>query len=388
MQRWARLLQATSSASPRCATSTSAASKTGLVSYALRSPCGTLLHPDQRGHEAPESQIDEYLDEYKGPGVQHLAFLTDDILASLRRAARARRSSSSTSTTTTTARCSSACPGCPRTTHEIARAQRARRRRRDGYLLQIFTRNLSARSSSSSSSARTTSRSARATSAPCSARSSATRSAAAPCQGSPHHEHRLLAARIPNNVDLSSTAPAARAGALAAQVPRLVEGYGAGRLPGRRRLPAHGDRAPTPAAGPTSASSHARVPLGHLPLRRRPRPAHRVRRPHRRARVADVPGEHRNALQRHHRHPGRHRARQRRAAARLGATAPSLYDLRNLFQVNVEEGRHLWAMVYLLHGYFGRDGRDEAEALLERRSGDVRQPPHPRRLQPGLPRTG
>jgi len=26
----------------------------------------------------------------------------------------------------------------------------------------------------------------------------------------------------------------------------------------------------------------------------------------------------------------------------LGKTAPSLYDLRNLFQVNVEEGRHLW----------------------------------------------
>src|SRR5437660_2343315 len=52
----------------------------------------------------------------------------------------------------------------------------------------------------------------------------------------------------------------------------------------------------------------------------------------------------------------------------LGHTAPSLYDLRNLFQVNVEEGRHLWAMVYLLHGYFGRDGRDEADALLERRS--------------------
>ena len=58
----------------------------------------------------------------------------------------------------------------------------------------------------------------------------------------------------------------------------------------------------------------------------------------------------------------------------LGKTAPSLYDLRNLFQVNVEEGRHLWAMVHLLHQYFGRDGREEAEALLERRSGDVDKP--------------
>jgi len=58
----------------------------------------------------------------------------------------------------------------------------------------------------------------------------------------------------------------------------------------------------------------------------------------------------------------------------LGATAPSLYDLRNLFQVNVEEGRHLWAMVYLLQKYFGRDGREEAEELLKRRSGDTDQP--------------
>ena len=58
----------------------------------------------------------------------------------------------------------------------------------------------------------------------------------------------------------------------------------------------------------------------------------------------------------------------------LGQTAPSLYDLRNLCQVNVEEGRHLWAMVYLLHKYFGRDGREEAEDLLVRRSGHVDNP--------------
>ncbi|HBF23035.1 MAG TPA: benzoyl-CoA 2,3-epoxidase subunit BoxB [Planctomycetes bacterium] len=58
----------------------------------------------------------------------------------------------------------------------------------------------------------------------------------------------------------------------------------------------------------------------------------------------------------------------------LGHTAPSLYDMRNLFQVNVEEGRHLWAMVYLLHRYFGKDGRNEAEGLLERRSGNEDRP--------------
>ena len=58
----------------------------------------------------------------------------------------------------------------------------------------------------------------------------------------------------------------------------------------------------------------------------------------------------------------------------LGLTAPSLYDMRNLFQVNVEEGRHLWAMVYLLHKYFGADGRDEADDLLRRRSGSEEAP--------------
>ena len=58
----------------------------------------------------------------------------------------------------------------------------------------------------------------------------------------------------------------------------------------------------------------------------------------------------------------------------LGKSAPSLYDLRNLFQINCEEGRHLWAMVYLLHAYFGRDGREEAETLLERHSGDPDKP--------------
>ncbi len=58
----------------------------------------------------------------------------------------------------------------------------------------------------------------------------------------------------------------------------------------------------------------------------------------------------------------------------LALTAPSLLDMRNLFQVNVEEGRHLWAMVYLLMAHFGRDGREEAEELLLRQSGDADNP--------------
>jgi benzoyl-CoA 2,3-dioxygenase component B len=88
----------------------------------------------------------------------------------------------------------------------------------------------------------------------------------------------------------------------------------------------------------------------------------------------DVPGEHRGNLRRIIVTQGDTEPASVEQQRHLGATAPSLYDLRNLFQVNVEEGRHLWAMVYLLHRYFGRDGREEAEALLERRSGDQNNP--------------
>ena len=88
----------------------------------------------------------------------------------------------------------------------------------------------------------------------------------------------------------------------------------------------------------------------------------------------EVPGEYRNLLRRLIVTQGDTEPASVEQQRRLGKTAPSLYDLRNLFQVNVEEGRHLWAMVYLLHRYFGRDGREEAEALLARRSGDPDRP--------------
>ena len=87
-----------------------------------------------------------------------------------------------------------------------------------------------------------------------------------------------------------------------------------------------------------------------------------------------VPGEHRSTLRRLIVTQGDTEPASVEQQRALGTTAPSLYDLRNLFQVNVEEGRHLWAMVYLLHAYFGRDGREEAEGLLERHSGDADKP--------------
>jgi len=88
----------------------------------------------------------------------------------------------------------------------------------------------------------------------------------------------------------------------------------------------------------------------------------------------EVPGEYRSTLRRIIVTQGDTEPASVEQQRLLGKTAPSLYDMRNLFQVNVEEGRHLWAMVYLLHRYFGKDGREEAEYLLERRSGDTNNP--------------
>ena len=89
---------------------------------------------------------------------------------------------------------------------------------------------------------------------------------------------------------------------------------------------------------------------------------------------SEVPGEHRNALRRIIVTQADTEPASVEQQRLLGHMAPSLYDMRNLFQVNVEEGRHLWAMAYLLYKHFGKDGREEAEELLERRSGDPDKP--------------
>ena len=119
----------------------------------------------------------------------------------------------------------------------------------------------------------------------------------------------------------------------------------------------------------------ARLPLGHLPRRRR-EAERKINFGEHKGEPAwqEVPGEHRANLRRIIVTQGDTEPASVEQQRHLGKTAPSQYDLRNLFQVNVEEGRHLWAMVYLLHKHFGRDGREEAEALLERRSGDADNP--------------
>jgi 4-hydroxyphenylpyruvate dioxygenase len=52
--------------------------KTGLFSRALTSPCGKIRIPINESQD-DKSQIEEYLQEYRGEGIQHIALSTDDI---------------------------------------------------------------------------------------------------------------------------------------------------------------------------------------------------------------------------------------------------------------------------------------------------------------------
>ncbi len=56
--------------------------RTGLRSQAMTAPNGRISIPINES-EDPKSQINEYLDEYRGEGVQHIALYTDDIYASI-----------------------------------------------------------------------------------------------------------------------------------------------------------------------------------------------------------------------------------------------------------------------------------------------------------------
>ncbi|RPE79641.1 4-hydroxyphenylpyruvate dioxygenase [Vulcaniibacterium tengchongense] len=56
--------------------------KTGLVSKAMTAPDGVVRIPLNESSD-PKSQINEYLDAYKGEGIQHIACFTDDIYATV-----------------------------------------------------------------------------------------------------------------------------------------------------------------------------------------------------------------------------------------------------------------------------------------------------------------
>ena len=194
----------------------------------------------------------------------------------------------------------------------------------------------------------------------------------APSTGGADVSHDLERAHPEQRRPRRQQAAAARAGALAARLSRLVARHGAARVPGQPPgLPAHRHQRRRRRLGALRLRQAAGIPLGHLPGRADATTAASASATSRASRCGrKCPGEFRNQLRRLIVIQGDTEPASVEQQRSLGAHCPSLYDLRNLFQVNVEEGRHLWAMVYLLHSYFGRDGREEAEALLERRSGN------------------
>jgi 4-hydroxyphenylpyruvate dioxygenase len=114
--------------------------KTGLVSYALRSPCGKFCIPINEGTETA-SQIEEYLREYKGAGIQHLALLSDDLLASLD-GLRASGIETLDIDPSYYASVFDRVPGVVEDHAALEAAQILVDGDRDGYLLQIFTKNV------------------------------------------------------------------------------------------------------------------------------------------------------------------------------------------------------------------------------------------------------
>jgi 4-hydroxyphenylpyruvate dioxygenase len=55
---------------------------TGLISKVMRSPCSLFSVPINEPSDT-KSQIQEYLDEYKGSGIQHIAMITNEIIPAL-----------------------------------------------------------------------------------------------------------------------------------------------------------------------------------------------------------------------------------------------------------------------------------------------------------------
>ena len=95
----------------------------------------------------------------------------------------------------------------------------------------------------------------------------------------------------------------------------------------------------------------------------------------------EIPGEHRANLRRIIVTQGDTEPASVEQQRHLGLTAPSMYDLRNFFQINVEEGRHLWAMVYPAAEALRPRWPRRSQCVAGAPVGRPEQSAHPRRLQ-------
>lgn len=118
--------------------------KTGLTSFALKSPCKTFSIPINEGNES-KSQIEEYLRDYRGTGVQHIALATADLLATLDRLSEDKDGHKIPTLDIDADYYEEAFQRVPQVTEDKAHIQRHQvliDGDAEGYLLQIFTKNL------------------------------------------------------------------------------------------------------------------------------------------------------------------------------------------------------------------------------------------------------
>lgn len=114
---------------------------TGLLSRAMRSPCGQFSVPINEPKD-PKSQIQEYLDEYKGPGIQHIAMTTDDIVATLETMKNSQIEFLKPPPTTYYGQLKDRVPGVVEDVNRLEKHAILVDGDMGGYLLQIFTKNV------------------------------------------------------------------------------------------------------------------------------------------------------------------------------------------------------------------------------------------------------
>jgi 4-hydroxyphenylpyruvate dioxygenase len=114
---------------------------TGLTSKVMRSPCQKITIPINEPTEG-KSQIQEYLDEYHGSGIQHLALTTGDILSSVRQLSGAGVQFLEAPPHTYYEAIPARVPNVKEDLKQVEEAHVLVDGDKEGYLLQIFTKNL------------------------------------------------------------------------------------------------------------------------------------------------------------------------------------------------------------------------------------------------------
>lgn len=115
-------------------------SKTGLISKVMRSPDGKITIPINEPTDG-KSQIQEYIEEYKGSGIQHVALLTENIVPSVAQTQKQEVPVLSIPTTYYDA-IPSRVKQVTEDLKELEKLQILVDGDEEGYLLQIFTQNL------------------------------------------------------------------------------------------------------------------------------------------------------------------------------------------------------------------------------------------------------